>query len=30
MEIDYQNYKKSDSFDVSTLRYYRPTFFSFI
>jgi hypothetical protein len=29
-EQDYHTYKQSDTFDVSALRYYRPTFYSFI
>ena len=30
VEEDYQNYKKADPFDISSLRLFRPTFFSFM
>ena len=29
-DIEYHKYKKTDIFDISSLRMYRPTFFSFL
>lgn len=30
IDADYQNYKKNETFDVAGMKYYRPTFFSFL